>query len=293
MPVIDVNGVALNYREMGNRDQRTIVFTHLVGLWDSEVFDHLMTELEDDFHIVTVDQHGHGQSGYRTPLTLEEMTADYYQLLTKLGLSNVIWVGYSIGGMIGMRLALKHPETIDSLILIATTARLDPLPLREKTGQLWEMFRDGHGETIADAALRFFFAPATYKNQPQLIEHARYNLISHQNVAGVFEAARAALHRTDISDQIHAINVPTLVIAGKDDVTATPAEAELMVSRIPHAQLAVVDEASHLIVIEKPREVARLIGEFLQGVKSGLYSSSRKDKAHVKVNPWSNHLITQ
>jgi len=293
MPVIDVNGVALNYRELGSRDKRTIVFTHLVGLGGSEVFDHLVSELDGDFHMVTVDQHGHGQSGYRTPLTLEDMTADYYQLLTKLGLSKVIWVGYSIGGMIGMRLALAHPETIGSLVLIATTARCDPPPLREQTEQLWEMFRDGHGETIADAALPFFFASATYKNQPQLIEDARHKLIGHQNVTGVFEAARAALHRTDISDEIHAIKAPTLVIAGKDDVTATPAEAELMASRIPHAQLAVVDEASHLVVIEKPREVARLISEFLQGVKSGLYSSSRKDKAHVKVNSWSNHLITR
>ena len=60
MAVIDVNGVALNYREMGSRDQRTIVFTHLVGLWDSQVFDHLVSELDGDFHIVTVDQHGHG-----------------------------------------------------------------------------------------------------------------------------------------------------------------------------------------------------------------------------------------
>lgn len=267
MPVIYVNGVALNYRELGNRDKRTIVLTHLVGLWGSEVFDHLVSELEDDFHIVTVDQHGHGQSGYRTPLTLEEMTADYYQLLTKLGLSNVIWVGYSIGGMLGMRLVLGHPETIGSLILIATNARRDPPPLREQTEQLWELFRDGHGETIADAALQFFFAPATYNNQPQLVEHSRNKLIGHQNVAGVFEAARAALNRTDISDQIHAINVPTLVIAGRDDVTATPAEAELIASRIPHAQLAVVDEASHLVVIEKPREVAGLIGEFLKGRK--------------------------
>jgi len=142
MAVIDVNGVALNYRELGSRDKRTIVFTHLVGLWDSQVFDHLVSELDDDFHIITVDQHGHGLSGFRTPLMLEDMTADYYQLLTKLGLSNVIWVGYSIGGMIGMRLALEHPETISSLILIATNARPDPplLGERKKAGEIKPLF---------------------------------------------------------------------------------------------------------------------------------------------------------
>ncbi len=262
MPVININEVALNYRELGNRRNRTMVFTHTV-LWDAEMLDHLVSEFANDFHLIVVDLHGHGQSGYRTPLTLEEMAGDYHQLLAKLGLSSVIWVGYSIGGMLGMRLALAHPETIASLILIATTARLDPPELREQTWQLWEMFRDGHREDIADAALQFFFAPATYQNQPQLIEHYRHKLINRKNIEGMFEAARASVYRTDISDQIAAIKAPTLVIAGKEDPATSPAESELIASRIPNAQLALIDEASHLLVVEKPREVAPIIRQFL------------------------------
>jgi pimeloyl-ACP methyl ester carboxylesterase len=78
------------------------------------------------YHLIRLDIHGHGESGFRAPLTLEDMAADYYQLLTKLNLPNVSWVGHSIRGMLGMRLALADPEAIDSLILIATTAQLDP-----------------------------------------------------------------------------------------------------------------------------------------------------------------------
>jgi len=87
MPVININEVALNYRELGNRRNRTMVFTHTV-LWDAEMLDHLVSEFANDFHLIIVDLHGHGQSGYRTPLTLEEMAEDYHQLLAKLGLSN-------------------------------------------------------------------------------------------------------------------------------------------------------------------------------------------------------------
>ncbi len=263
MPVININEVALNYRELGNPKNRTMVFTHTV-LWDAEMLDHLVPEFVHDFHIIIVDLHGHGQSGFRAPLTLEEMAEDYHQLLAKLDLSKVIWVGYSIGGMLGMRLALAHPETIASLILIATTARLDPPQLREQTWQLWEMFRAGHRENIADAALQFFFAPATYKNQPQLIEHYRHKLINRQNVEGIFEAARASIDRTDISTQIAAIKAPTLVIAGKEDTATSPAESELIASRIPNAQLAIIDDASHMLVVEKPREVAPIIRQFLK-----------------------------
>lgn len=262
MPVIPINGVALNYSELGSRDKRTIVFTHPV-LFGSEAVEALASELADDFHLVLLDIHGHGASGYRTPMTLEEMAADYYQLLTKLGLSKVVWVGYSIGGMIGMRLALQHPEAIDSLVLMATAARPDPPELREQTWPLWEMFRDGHREDIIDGALPFFFAPATFKDRPQLVEHYRNKVINYKEAQGIFESARAVFERTDIGGQIGAIKAPTLVIAGKEDTIPSPAEAELIAERIPNARLEIVHDANHLVAVEKPREVARLIRDFL------------------------------
>jgi pimeloyl-ACP methyl ester carboxylesterase len=263
MPVIDVNGVALNYRELGDRDNRTIVLAHALP-FGAEVFDHVVSELADDFHLIVLDIHGHGESGYRTPLALEDMTADYHQLLNELNLSNIIWVGYSIGGMIGMRLALQHPETIGSLVLIATSARPDPPQLREQTWRLWEMFRAGHREDIADAALRFFFAPATYEIQPQLVEQYRNKLINLKQAEGLFEAARAVYNRTDISDQIIAIEAPTLVIAGKEDTATPPEESERIASRIPNAHLAIIDDTGHMIAVENPREIVRLIREFLK-----------------------------
>jgi len=67
---------------------------------------------------------------------------------------------------------------------------------------------------------------------------------------GVFEAVSAVFNRTDLSDQISAIEAPTLVIAGREDPAMPPAESEFIASRIPNAQLAVIDEASHMLVVE-------------------------------------------
>jgi 3-oxoadipate enol-lactonase len=267
MPVITINSVGLNYRDLGSHENRTIVLAHPM-LFGSDVFDYLVSELVNDFHLILPDIHGHGQSGYRAPLTLDEMTADYYRLQTELNLTKVIWIGHSIGGMIGMRLALAHPEAIESLVLIATTARLDPPQLREQAWPLWEMFRAGHREDIVDAALQFNFAPATFRTQPQLIEYYRNKVIGYQNVEGVFEAVRAVFKRTDISDQINAIKAPTLVIAGKEDTAISPTESEVIASRIPNAQLALIDEAGHMLVVEKPEELTQIIREFLERKKA-------------------------
>jgi pimeloyl-ACP methyl ester carboxylesterase len=191
------------------------------------------------------------------------MTEDFYLLLKKLNLRKVIWFGCSIGGMIGMRLALAYPEAIDSLILMSTTARLDPPEIKEATLGLWELFRDGHREDIADPAMKYFFAPKTYQDRPELIEKYKRELISIKEAEGMFTAALAAFNRSDIGDAISRIDAPTLVIAGRDDPATPPAQAEFIAGQIPNARLEVIEDANHLVAIENPREVTRLVREFL------------------------------
>ncbi len=149
---------SIEYQETGT----TLRWCSPLHCWGGDSFSELLAELEKNFHLVVLDIHGHGASGYRNGMTLEVMTEDFYLLLRKLSFQKVVWFGCSIGGMIGMRLALAHPDVLDSLVLMATTARLDPPEIEEATLHLWAMFRDGHREDIADSAMSFFFAARTY-----------------------------------------------------------------------------------------------------------------------------------
>lgn len=97
MPQHTINGVALHYRTFGNRKNPTVALSQTV-LWGAEVFQPLITALAADFYILDLDLHGHGGSGYRTPLIAEEMAADYAGLLAHLGLAKVTWIGYSFEG---------------------------------------------------------------------------------------------------------------------------------------------------------------------------------------------------
>jgi pimeloyl-ACP methyl ester carboxylesterase len=173
--------------------------------------------------------------------------------------------------MIGLRLAVQHPQLMDSLLLMATSAQSEPPQIREQTGQLWQLFRDGRREDIVDAALQFFFAPTTFLHQPDLVAKYREKILSYNQAQaeGMFEAARAVLDRKDISDRIKAIASPTLVIAGKEDLAPVPAEMALIASRIPHARLVVVDSASHLLAIEKPEQVSLIVKQFLHARQLG------------------------
>ena len=262
MPTIHINGIGLHYRESGNRDNPTIVFAPSL-IWGGDSFNELLTEVAKEFHLVTVDIHGHGQSGYREAMTLEEMTEDFYLLLEKLNVEKSVWFGCSIGGMIGMRLALAHPDVLGSLVLMATSARLDPSTIKAATLHLWKMFRNGHREDIADSAMKLFFAARTYQARPELIAKYRAELVSTKDANGMFAAALASFNRSDISIDIHRIKRRTLVIAGREDLAATPAQADFIAAQIPGAELAIIEDASHLVGIEKPFEIAKLVRDFL------------------------------
>lgn len=262
MPVLQINGIGLHYQESGNRNNPTIVFAHSL-MWGANAFTELLTEIGRDTRLLTVDLHGHGPSGFRDAMTLEEMAEDCYALLKELGVGMVTWLGCGIGGMIGMRLALAHPDALDSLVLMATSARPDPSTLKASTLHLWKMFRDGHRQDIADSAMKLFFAPRTYQSRPELIAKYRKELVSTIDAGGMFAAALAAFNRSDLSSELHRIKARTLVLAGREDPAATPAQVDFIASQIPGAEIQIVDEASQLVGIEKPFEVARLVREFL------------------------------
>jgi pimeloyl-ACP methyl ester carboxylesterase len=263
MPIVHINGIALHYRESGNRENPTIVFAPSL-IWGGDAFNEMLTELAKDFHLVAVDIHGHGLSGFRETMTLEEMMEDFFLLLGQLHLEKVVWLGCSIGGMIGMRLALAHPDALDSLVLIATTSRLDPSVIKAPTLHLWKMFRNGHREEIADSIMKFFFAPRTYQARPELIAKCRTELVSTKDAGGMFAAALATFNRSDISSEIRRIKTRTLVIAGREDLTAPPAHADFIAAQIPGAELAIIEDAGHLAGIEKPVEIAKVVRDFFR-----------------------------
>jgi len=269
MPVVQINGIGIHYQESGDRDKPTIVFAHPL-MWGPGTFAELLTEIARDTRLLTVDLHGHGLSGYREGMTLEEMAEDYYGLLQELGLGRVVWFGCGIGGMIGMRVALAHPDALDSLVLMATSARPDPSTMKASTLHLWKMFRDGHRQDIADPAMKLLFAPSTYQSRPELIAKCRNELVNIADGHGMFNAALAAFNRSDVSSELHRIRTRTLVLAGRQDPVVTPAQVDFIAAQIPGAEFKIVDEASQLAAIEKPFEVVRLVRDFL-GRTAALY----------------------
>ncbi|MGZ3459308.1 MAG: alpha/beta fold hydrolase, partial [Archangium sp.] len=126
MPFLDVNGTRLYYEDTGGSGE-PIVFSHGL-LWSGRMFDKQVPALKDRYRCITYDHRGQGQSDVWKVNTvdMETVYADAVGLIEKLGVGPCHFVGLSMGGFVGMRLAARRPELLRSLALLETTA--DPEP---------------------------------------------------------------------------------------------------------------------------------------------------------------------
>jgi len=125
MPIIRVNGAALYYEEHGAGPE-TIVCAHGL-LWSCRMFDAQVALLKERYRCVAFDFRGQGQSEVtRSGYDMETLYEDALALIEQLGCAPCHFLGLSMGGFIGLRLAARHPELLRSLILLETSA--DPEP---------------------------------------------------------------------------------------------------------------------------------------------------------------------
>jgi pimeloyl-ACP methyl ester carboxylesterase len=112
--MVEVNGAQLHYSDVGS-GQRTVVFGHGL-LWSGEMFTPQIDALSDRFRCVAVDWRGQGRSAVTdSGYDMDTLTEDLAALIEHLGIAPVDYVGLSMGGFIGMRLAARHPELVRSL----------------------------------------------------------------------------------------------------------------------------------------------------------------------------------
>src|SRR6516162_7005225 len=144
-----VNGTAIYYEDTG-RDAPPIVFSHGL-LWNTELFALQIAVLKDRFRCIAYDHRGQGKSadGSGRAIGIDTLTNDAATLIEGLGLGRVHFCGLSLGGVVGMRLAIARPDLIKSIILLSTTA--DPEPSKLKYKAMNVIARFFGNESVANA----------------------------------------------------------------------------------------------------------------------------------------------
>ncbi len=236
---------------------------HPVGLdltWYGPQFEAFGRERD----VAAFDMPGHGQSSDLAQAPSFEIMAHAAEaVLEEMGGRPADVLGVSVGGMIAQTLALRRPDLVRSLSLVATLCTFSPVirqALRERAG----VARTEGMTRIAQLSNERWFTPGFRAGRPDMMERTRRSLM--QQPSEFHATMWEMIADLDIETQIRAITCPTLVVTGEDDVNAPPAAAEKIVGAIPGAALRLMPGVGHFPPFEAPDAFNAILLAFLQDV---------------------------
>ena len=264
MPVINANGVDLYYVDTGGPGE-VMVFSHGL-LMNNKMFAQQIDEFKAEYRCIAYDHRGQGQSevalaGY----DMDTIAEDGAALIRALNIGPVHFVGLSMGGFVGMRLATRNPELLKSLVLLETSADPEPEENKPKYRKL-NFFARWFGLGSMAAKVMPIMFGQSFLNDPDRAEQRKewQGQIASSRRIGMTRAVQGVIDRSGVYEQLSSIKTPTLIVVGKEDVATVPAKSERIHAALKGSELVVLPKGGHSSTIEEPVAVNAAITGFLE-----------------------------
>ncbi|MFL9875274.1 alpha/beta fold hydrolase [Paraburkholderia megapolitana] len=258
---IETNGTRIHLTQQGSRAVALVLLHYYGG--SSRTWDAVAGELSDRYRIVATDHRGWGDSGapadgYR----IADLAADAEGVIETLGLRRYVLVGHSMGGKVAQLIASRRPGGLEGLVLVAPSPPSPMLLSEEQRATLASAYGSRESiEFVIDHVLTARKLDAAYREQ-----------IVEDSLKGAPQAKAAwpnVAMREDITAAVASIDVPTIVVSGELDQVDRIATLETeLLPRIPQAVMHIVPGAGHLLPLEAPAELARIIGRFVAALEA-------------------------
>jgi pimeloyl-ACP methyl ester carboxylesterase len=193
---------------------------------------------------------------------MEVFAEDLQALIAERKCGPVILVGHSMGGYISFAFYRKFPQSVRALVLFCTRAGADSEEGKSGRENLAQRAEREGASAVAEQMLPKMLAPMTSSSRPDLVEHVRKMMLA-TSLNGLAGSLRGLAARPSALELLPKISIPTVVIAGANDLIIPIQETESMAKAILQAQLCVIPHAGHLASLENPAEVITRVQEFL------------------------------
>lgn len=257
------NGISLYYEEEGRGEAVALV----QGLdRDHTGMRFQRKELAKHFRVISYDARGTGLSDTPPgPYTCLQMADDLAYLLRALGIAKAYVIGASMGGAIAQEFAIKYPQMADRLVLLCTFMKADAFV--QQLAKFWMQAVEKTGHVLlCEGILPWLYTREFFENQQLALDWAR-KLIREQeplySIRGFQWKAQAAL-AADMTDRIHLIKAPTLVVAGELDLVVPPALCQKLADAIKGARFTIINGGGHALFDEKPFVLNEVLLDFLK-----------------------------
>lgn len=253
--------IAYEVRDAAGPDAPWVVLVHGLGYarWGWEP---VTDGLERHARLLLVDNRGIGDSDAPPgPYTTAQLAGDVLAVMDDAGVARAHVIATSLGGMIAQELALMAPERVDRLVLVCTTPGGEvAYPLPEPTQRLIAEMAGMEPRAGLERAVRNALSPDAPE---ELVERIlAHRLASPPDPAG-WQAQAAAATAHDAGDRLTGITAPTLILHGTEDVVVDPRNAAVLAQHLPDAEVALVEDAGHLLCWEAPERFLAHVTAFL------------------------------
>ena len=231
-------------------------------------FEKLTPLMEPHVEVIDFDLPGYGESRGAPAATMEGIAEQVHALIQTLRLGPVDIHGTSLGAMIALTMAAHHPDAVDRLVLSCFLARYDNAA-RVMRATWKRAARECTMDAVADLTSVAGFARGFYDRPDAQAQLAAMRTAFLATTPAAFIAGTEAIERTDLSPLAARVRAPTLLLAGAEDnmTPFAPAESGVGFSRVkdmmPAAQMEIVPDCGHYLVIEQPVLAAARIATFL------------------------------
>jgi 3-oxoadipate enol-lactonase len=266
MPFLSIRGVKLYYEDTGGPGE-PIVFSHGL-LWNSQLYSRQIEALRGRYRCIAYDHRGQGRSTAPPGkgIDLRTVYEDAVAFIQALGLAPCHFVGLSMGGFVGLRVAARHPELLRSLVLLDTSAGSESLWNLSRYWLLTATTQWLGLRPVVDRIMSIYFGQTFLKDPARAAEREELRRQLVKNPRDVWRAMQGVITRRGVTEELSRIITPTLIMVGEEDVVTRPEMAEMLHSRIQGARLVRLPHVGHMSNLEQPERVNASIHQFLRGL---------------------------
>ena len=259
MKIATLDGINLHYRIDGNPNGKPVVFANSLGT-DLRLWDAVLPLLPQENCYIRYDKRGHGLSQCPpAPYSMGALVRDVEQLMDHLGVTDALFVGLSIGGMIAQGLAVKRLDLVRAMVLSNTAAKIGQPEMWQSR---MDAVRTGGISSLSDAVMERWFG----RDSHATAEIQLWKAMLERQPAEGYIGCSAAISGTDFYTPTSGLRLPTLGIAGSEDGSTPPDLVRETVELIPGSKFELIRKAGHLPCVENPTEYARILGTFMKDI---------------------------
>ena len=254
--------ITINYDDAGQGDI-PVIFIHGFP-FNKEMWVNQVANLSDHCRVLAYDIRGFGKSepGIQK-YSISLFADDLIEFMDALQIQKAIVCGLSMGGYILLNAVTRFPDRFDSIVLSDTQCIADSPQAREGRMKSIELINKEGVGGFADGFIQKVFWKETFDRNPDAVQKIR-TIINSTAPSSVTSTLTALAERDEVCSKLGNINVPALILCGDEDVVTPVEQSKVLQSKIPGAQLQILQEAGHMSNLEQPEAFNRHLMDFIR-----------------------------